>query len=473
MSVTSKNNISEKIKKNIKEATIGQWIKAGIVVLVYILFIIWVSNFWWLLLTPVFFDVYITKIIPWSWWKNIKNKTLRTLMAWVDAIVFALVAVYFVFAFLFQNYQIPTSSLEKTLLVGDFLFVSKAHYGPRVPMTPLSFPLAQHTMPGSNTKSYIECPQWEYRRLKGITSIKRDDIVVFNFPTGDTVALKQQNPDFYTLCHQYGRERVMTDKRTFGEIVYRPVDRRENYVKRCVGLPGDTFLMVNNQVYINGKAQEHHKGIQHNYFVQTNGTLLNNKFFQNLGVSKEDIAEYAQGIRVDIASLIDFNDNLPVYSVPLTQEMKQQLEDTKEINKIAVEPVINDINDGKIFPLDAEYGWDRDNYGPLYIPRAGDKLKLTIENLPIYNRIISVYEHNKLEVRDSVIYINDVATDTYNVKMDYYWMLGDNRHRSADSRYWGFVPEDHVVGCPLFVWFSWDKDKKGVRFNRFFKNARR
>ena len=152
MSVTSKNNISEKIKKNIKEATIGQWIKAGIVVLVYILFIIWVSNFWWLLLTPVFFDVYITKIIPWSWWKNIKDKTLRTVMAWIDAIVFALVAVYFVFAFLFQNYQIPTSSLEKTLLVGDFLFVSKAHYGPRVPMTPLSFPLAQHTIDRKSTR---------------------------------------------------------------------------------------------------------------------------------------------------------------------------------------------------------------------------------------------------------------------------------------------------------------------------------
>jgi len=229
-------------------------------------------------------------------------------------------------------------------------------------------------------------------------------------------------------------------------------------------------LMVNNRVYINGIAQANHEGIQHGYFVQTNGIVLNDRFLQKMGISKADIVRYEQGIGVN---MFDLDSKLPVYWLVLTEEMKQKLEGLNEISKIVIEPILSNSIEGKVFPLDAEYGWNRDNYGPLYIPKKGDNLEITLENLPIYNRIISVYEQNKLEVRDSVIFINDIATNTYNVKMDYYWMMGDNRHRSADSRYWGFVPEDHIVGCPLFVWFSWDKDKSGVRWNRFFKNARR
>ena len=251
-----------------------QWIKAIVWCLVYILFIIWLGNYWWLLLLPLIFDAFITKFIPWTWWKNSKNKALRSVMSWVDAIVFALIAVYLINNYLFQNYQIPTSSLEKTLLVGDFLAVSKASYGPRVPMTPFSFPLVQNTFPIINKNSYLEKPQIKYRRLKGFDTIERNDIVVFNFPAGDTIAFTVQNPDYYSICYQeglsyvvnvlkqeptpdlvyrYGREIVAANPETYGEIMYRPVDRRENYVKRCVGIPGDTLQVINNQVVVNGK----------------------------------------------------------------------------------------------------------------------------------------------------------------------------------------------------------------------------
>ena len=222
-----------------------QYIKAAIWSLVYILFIAWVGNFWWLLLLPFVFDAFVTKFIPYDWWKKYKdtNKTLYTICSWIDAIVFALVAVYFINLYLFQNYQIPTSSLEKSLLVGDYLFVSKASYGPRIPNTPLSFPLVQHTFPEwlGGGKSYIEKPQWEYRRLKGWDTVEKGDIVVFNFPAGDTVCQKMQNPDYYTLCHYLGRDYLQANRATFGDIVWRPVDRRENYVKRCVATPGDTL----------------------------------------------------------------------------------------------------------------------------------------------------------------------------------------------------------------------------------------
>ncbi len=467
----------ETILSRLKEAGVTQWVKGALAVTLYVLFIVWVDNYWWLLLTPFFFDVFVTKLVPWDWWKKIKNNALRTVMGWVDAIVFALVAVYFIFTFLFQNYQIPTSSLEKTLLVGDFLAVSKATYGPRIPMTPLSFPLAQHTMPLIGTKSYFDKPQWSYRRLKGLRDICRDDIVVFNFPTGDTVTLNCSNPDFYTLVHIYGRERVMNDKAGFGEIVYRPVDRRENYVKRCVGLPGDTFQLKDNQVFINGVPQHDIEGIQHNYFIQTDGTLLKQDFLKKMGVSNEDFAFYRDGVGTDPAAYLGLQPGKPVYHLPLTRQMHAQLSDVKGVERIVIEPPTLG---GDVYPLgvaEERYGWNRDNYGPLYIPKKGDKLPLTLDKLPLYERIIATYEHNTLEVADSIIYINGQPATHYEVKMDYYWMLGDNRHKSADSRYWGFVPEDHIVGTPMFVWLSLDKDKKffdgKIRWNRFFKAAGR
>lgn len=454
-----------------------QWIKAVVWCLIYILFIAWVGNYWWLLLLPVIFDAFVTRYINWTWWKKSENKAFLTFMGWVDAIVFALVAVYFIHTFLFQNYQIPTSSLEKTLLVGDFLLVSKADYGPRVPMTPLSFPLVQHTFPVLGTKSYIEKPQWEYRRLKGLGHVKRDDIVVFNFPTGDTVPTKVNNPDYYTLCHIYGREAVHSQKNVFGDIVWRPVDRRENYVKRCVALPGDTMQIKNNQIYINGKPQQNISGIQYNYYVQTDGTRFNNSLYDKLGISNEDSDPRKSEItNPNEITYMGLDANFPVYKLPLTQEMYNTLQHTTSVKKMVIEPAIAG---GEVFPIgySAKLHWDRDNFGPLYIPKRGATLKLDTANFAIYERCIRVYEGNKLELVNGKIFINGKETNQYTFKMDYYWMMGDNRHNSLDSRYWGFVPEDHIVGRPLFVFLSLNKDKGWfsgkIRWDRFFKNAKR
>ena len=229
-----------------------QWIKFSIAAVLYLLFTLWMQNAWLLLGLIVLVDIFLTGYIPWGAWKRTKNPQVRNVLEWVDDILFALVAVYFINIFIFQNYQIPSSSLEKSLLVGDYLFVSKLSYGPRVPNTPVAFPLVQNTLPFFNCKSYLDWPEWDYKRVKGLGHVKRNDIVVFNFPAGDTVALKVQNPDYYHLVEQYGREAILLNKADFGDVIYRPVDKRENYVKRCIGMPGDTIDIVDGKVFLNG-----------------------------------------------------------------------------------------------------------------------------------------------------------------------------------------------------------------------------
>lgn len=471
-----------------------QWIKAVVWSLVYILFIVWVGNYWWMLLLPVVFDAFITHYIPWTFWKKSKNKTVLTVMGWVDAIVFALVAVYFINTYVFQNYQIPTPSLEKSLLVGDFLFVSKASYGPRVPNTPLSFPLVQHTLPLVNTKSFIEYPQWEYKRLKGFDSIDRNDIVVFNFPTGDSVTVDSQNPDYYIssyyegmnaikmenpeanpdryACYARGKQIIKEKEDQYGKLVYRPVDRRENYVKRCVGLAGDWLEVRNNQVYVNGQPQENIPGLQFNYYVQTDGKMLSDQVLTKLNISKDDRQLLDPQSYGNMIVYLGLNPAFPVYHFPLTSETYAKVKSIAGVTQIKIEPAEFG---GDVFPLGGGKKWTRDNYGPIYIPKKGDVIKLNSYNLPIYERIIDVYEGNDFAVKGNDVYINGKKAEYYTFKMDYYWMMGDNRHNSADSRSWGFVPEDHIVGRPVLVWLSLDKDKSlfegKIRFNRFFKDA--
>ena len=471
-----------------RKATRSQWIKCSIALVLYLAFLFWVKSWWGLLVVPFIFDVYITKKIPWAFWKDSKSPMVRTVMSWVDAIVFALVAVYFVNIFVFQNYQIPSSSLEKSLLVGDFLFVSKMSYGPRVPNTPLSMPLTQHTIPIANTKSYIEWPKWEYKRVPGFGKVKMNDIVVFNFPAGDTVSTAYQQTDFfenmaynkgrqlypnrvnmdsltreqqyivYDLYYKAGSEYIKKHPEMYGEIISRPVDRRENYVKRAVGLPGDTFQIINRAIYIDGEKQEDPEDIQFFYKVYGTGNPIPTQYFQDeLGLSFEDLQGYEPGATL--------------FALPLTKAAREKLLSRKEF-VTAIEPIdIEPSHD--LYPQNLYTDWTVDNYGPIWIPAKGETIELTLENLPLYERCIVAYEGNKLEVKNGEIYINGEKTNQYTFGMDYYWMMGDNRHNSQDSRYWGFVPEDHVVGKPLVVWLSLDKDRNWlngkIRWNRLFK----
>ncbi|MCR5779766.1 MAG: S26 family signal peptidase [Bacteroidaceae bacterium] len=478
------------IDKNKKPITWKDWAKMLVVVGLYIWFLAWVDAWWGLIVVPFIFDVYITKKIRWTWWKDLENPVTRTIMSWVDAIVFALVAVYFVNIYFFQNYTIPSSSLEKSLLVGDYLFVSKMSYGPRVPQTPLSMPLVQHTLPGG-MKSYSELIQWDYKRVSP-KPVKLNDIVVFNYPSGDTVVSnpRYQAADFYQLCYGYGQRIVLqnngalpaTDNLTllqrrqlhqaystigrqyivqnpleFGEILSRPVDRRENYVKRCVGLPGQTLEIKNRIIYLDGQPNKEPDNVQYNYHVRLRDGLrdLPEDLAHDLGLSSDDLRDHHQtGV------------------IPLTAAVRDTLLTmTDLVESIEIDTTATT---GDLYPLYGDYGWTRDNYGPIWIPKKGASVALTLENLPIYERPIRVYEGNTLEVTpEGDILINGEKADSYTFKMDYYWMQGDNRHCSADSRYWGFVPEDHIVGKPIMIWLSTDKDRgwfRGhIRWRRLFR----
>jgi signal peptidase I len=484
------------IKNRLSNTSRRQWIWFAVWTVATILFSAWVGSPWILPFILLLFDIYITKFIPWSFWKKSKNEVFRKTMEWVDAILFALIAVYFINTFFFQNYQIPTSSLEKSLLVGDFLAVSKLSFGARAPITPLSFPLAQHTMPLVGGKSYIEKPHWKYRRLKGFGEVKRNDIVVFNFPAGDTVALNQQAADFYLLSkyNSNGSAGVRSDKRTYGEIVYRPVDRRENYVKRCIGLPGETIELKNDSVFIDGVRLPYPRLSQHNYMIHTDGTVIAADVFSELGINKADYFaqdNYGQIVprSQDLAGADSLsmawiglhprngNNGRVYFNIPLTAEMEAQLKAKPFVWNVIKEK--EQPGQNYYYPLNYNTGWTRDTFGPLWIPKKGATIVFDTDvdfKAAAYERCIKNYEGNDFAFRDGKVYINGVEANSYTFKFDYYFMMGDNRHNSADSRVWGFVPEDHIVGQPILVWLSLEKDKGWfngkIRWKRLFRNAR-
>ena len=483
------------LKERISNTSRRQWVWFTATSTLWLLFSIWAGNLWLLLLLFLLLDIYVTKFVPWTFWKKAKNPAIRKVMEWVDAIVFALIAVYFINTFFFQNYQIPTSSLEKSLLVGDFLFVSKLSYGARAPITPLSFPLAQHTMPIIGGKSYLEKPQWKYKRLKGFGVVERNNIVVFNFPTGDTVATNMQAVDYYILSayNSNGSEGIKSDKRTYGDIVYRPVDRRENYVKRCIGLPGETIQLKNDSVYIDGKLIVNPKLSQHNYLIQTDGSDISPKLFEELGINIDDYStpdipgqarmqNLANADSMSMANLglkeVNGEKGRLYYNIPMTDGMVAEIKSKPFIWTVVKEKERPGAS--LYYPITYKQNWTRDTYGPLWIPKKGSTITFDTDieyKVAAYERCIKNYEGNEFAYRDGKVFINDKETNSYTFTLDYYFMMGDNRHNSADSRVWGFVPEDHVVGQPLLIWLSLEKDKGWfdgkIRWNRLFRSAKK
>ncbi len=353
--------------------------------------------------------------------KSDKKKSMGR--EWADAIIFAVIAATLIRTFFIEAYTIPTSSMEKSLLVGDFLFVSKVSYGARIPNTPLSFPFAHHTLPFTDdTKSYLEWIKFPYFRLPGFGKIKNNDVVVFNYPMED----------------------------------FRPVDKQENYIKRCVAIPGDTLQVKESTLFINNKMAEKPQKMQFRYHIVTDGTGFNSKSITELGIT--------EGGPLDVPG---------EFAMLLTQENAEKIKQFANVK--SVEPYIENpksIDTLSMYPHDRNFPWNVDNYGPIIIPKEGVTVQLNSKNIALYARVIETYEHNKLELKDSSIYINDKLAKEYTFKMDYYFMMGDNRHNSADSRFWGFVPIDHIVGKGVFVWLSLDANEsnlfKKIRWNRVF-----
>jgi signal peptidase I len=381
---------------------------------------------------------------------------------WTESIVFAVFAAAFIRMFLIEAFVIPTPSMEGSLLVGDFLFVSKASYGIRTPMTIAMVPLLHNRVPILGTESYLKKPSLKYHRLPSLESIKRNKPIVFNWPVGDSVYITSQRS--YTVGQARRANGMIPDRELWNKVkkedyIVRPIDKKDHYIKRCIGVPGDSIQIIDRQVYVNGKRANNPKEMQFGYYIKPPNSGISSRFLK-----KNNIAQTNADVRQDSrGKLIYFLDSLQVTNL-------KSLGDGIEVIPIEHRPQGNQLfpHDPKNFP-----DWTIDNYGPIWIPAKGATVQLSENNIALYRRIIDVYENNDLESKGNKILINGEEATSYTFKQDYYWAMGDNRHNSEDSRAWGFVPHDHIVGKPLFIWLSTKNAslKDGIRFNRMFKSA--
>jgi signal peptidase I len=424
---------------------------------VYSLFAIWCGNYWLLFGILILADVCLFRYIPWTSWK--RNKATgkpRLIPELIEAVLMAIAIAFLLRLFILEAYVIPTSSMEKTIRIGDYIFVNKLRYGPRMPMTLFSVPFTHNTLPFSSRPSYITTKELRYNRLPGYSRIRNYDVMVFNFPEGDTILpdLTDKNETYYTLARKTGRDSLLRHHK----ILVRPVDKKENYIKRCMGIPGDTLRILHGTVYINGYKEITPEQVQYNYFLLAASGDLGYDLLDSLDISWYDV---------------NFNEYNAIYEIPLTEKTCASLEGSGLVKGIrkheSVDPAFSQ---QQVFPFDRNYLWTEDNMGPLVVPKKNMTLPINRDNIPLYARIISVYEKNELQIKGQDIYINGVKSTSYTFEMDYYFVLGDNRHNSNDSRFWGFVPEDHVIGKAGLVWLSLDKNRSGlkkIRWNKMFK----
>ncbi len=379
--------------------------------------------------------------------KYIEERSLkpRTVLGeWVSSIAFAIIAATLVHTYFIQPYTIPTSSLEKTLLVGDYLFVSKFHYGARVPMTAVAAPMVHDTIPGLGVKSYVSNSKNKnsllnklslpYMRLPGITKIKRNDIVVFSWPADST-------------NYMWGDES--------GKFTYKPVDKKTNYVKRCVGVPGDSLSVRDGYVFINGKRTVLPKSAKPQWVhtVNTGGQRLSSAALKRYNIREGSILQNGE------------------YKLNLTDAEARAMSKNPIVKSITKDLKPAGYYNPQVFPNNPKYPWSVDNFGPIYIPKQGATVALNSDSILFYEQIIRRYENNDLTIFGDDIYINGKKETSYTFKQDYFWMMGDNRQNSLDARAWGYVPFDHVVGTPIMVWFSWDTQTRSVRWDRMFTSV--
>lgn len=415
-----------------------------------------------------------------AFWKKNKDtekvkKKKPAWREWFDAAIFALVAATIIRTFLFEAYTIPTGSMEGSLLVNDYMFVSKLTYGPRMPMTPLSFPLVHNTMPVIGGKSYTEAVQWKYRRLPGFRDVERNDIVVFNFPNNDTFMVDNPSFDYYGDVRRDGRANVWN--RT--KVSTHPVDKRENYVKRVVAIPDDILEIKDGVLFINNNIADNFPHLRITYQVTTDRKVYLDP--ETLKGKGKVFMQQPQGFINITGNGINLDAGRTTY-LNIEKQLADILKGTPGVTNIEILPIDGPKGQARTgaamaFPHDpSNFPFNGDNYGPIKIPKKGTTVTLSPSNYALYDRIIRVYEGNEITSNpDGTYTINGQSTNQYTFKMDYYWMMGDNRHMSLDSRYWGFVPEDHIVGTPAFVWLSFYDDEEPqswVRWNRIFKGPK-
>lgn len=438
----------------------NRYFSLAFISILYIIWVEWLGNRWLYAGLLIIFDIHVTHYVNWRFWRKRLPKGEKHELSTeiIDSLIIAILLAVFIRLFFIEPYRIPTSSMEKTLNVGDYIIVSKLRYGPRLPMTPLTVPFTHNTLPFlGHRNSFVSWIKLPYKRLKGISQIKNFEVVVFNHPDGDTVMRGMPDQNYYQMVRQFGRDYV---ENSF-KLLMRPVDKRDNYMKRVIGLPGDTIEIIHGRAFVNQRPEPLALESQYNYSIKAKGDRNDTLLFEKLDVSVYDI---------------NYNTYNSIYSLPLTRPMYHLLIDSNYFRAIVrnenTDPtVVNHL----IFPHDPGFLWTEDNYGPLVVPSKGTLMELNSKNLPLYRKIILTHEDNKLEVINDSIFINDSLINSYTFKMDYFFMLGDNRHNSNDSRYWGFVPENHIIGKATMVWLSLDKNNKRthrIRWNKMFKFIR-